>query len=106
MTGRTPRRRLFRPADPWWSCSMPEMMFQIAWPDGSTEQCYSPSLVIKEHLAIGETYAVAEFLQRSRTALTIASDRVREKYGFACSRAMGQLARLERGAERFVAAAD
>jgi uncharacterized repeat protein (TIGR04042 family) len=85
---------------------MPEMIFHIAWPDGTTEQCYSPSLVIKEFLSIGETYAVAEFLQRSRTALTIASDRVREKYGFACSRAMGQLARLEHGAKRFDAIAD
>ena len=74
---------------------MPEMQFQIRWPDGAIEQCYSPSLVIRDHLAVGETYSVPEFLQRSRIALTIASDRVREKYGFACARAMGQLARLE-----------
>jgi uncharacterized repeat protein (TIGR04042 family) len=80
---------------------MPEMLFHIRWPDGATEQCYSPSLVIKEHLAVGATYEVAEFLRRSRTALTIASDRVEAKYGFACSRAMGQLARLEAAAGRF-----
>jgi uncharacterized repeat protein (TIGR04042 family) len=85
---------------------MPEMMFHIAWPDGSTEQCYSPSLVIKEYFAIGETYEVSDFLERSRAALTIASDRVKEKYGFACSRAMGQLARLESAAKRFNTAAD
>jgi uncharacterized repeat protein (TIGR04042 family) len=85
---------------------MPEMLFHIRWPDGTTEQCYSPSLVIKDHLAVGGGYDVAEFMQRSRTALTIASDRVREKYGFACSRAMGQLARLEAAAERFHAAPD
>ncbi len=82
---------------------MPEMSFDIRWPDGSTEQCYSPSLVIRDHLAVGETYDVAEFMRRSRIALTIASDRVREKYGFACSRAMGQLARLEAAAGRFAA---
>ncbi len=58
-------------------------------------------LVIRDYFAVGETYSVPEFLQRSRTALTIASDRVREKYGFACSRAMGQLARLEAAAGRF-----
>jgi uncharacterized repeat protein (TIGR04042 family) len=80
---------------------MPEMLFQVRWPDGTTEQCYSPSLVVKDHLAVGETYSVPEFLQRSRTALTIASDRVQEKYGFACSRAMGQLARLEAAGGRF-----
>ena len=80
---------------------MPEMRFHIRWPDGANEQCYSPSLVIKDHLAVGASYDVAEFMQRARIALTIASDRVREKYGFACSRAMGQLARLEAAAERF-----
>jgi uncharacterized repeat protein (TIGR04042 family) len=80
---------------------MPEMQFQIRWPDGAIEQCYSPSLVIRDHLDVGETYSIAEFLRRSRVALTIASDRVREKYGFACARAMGQLARLEAAAGQF-----
>jgi uncharacterized repeat protein (TIGR04042 family) len=80
---------------------MPEMRFDIRWPDGTIEQCYSPSLVIRDHLAVGQTYSVREFLRRSRAALTIASDRVREKYGFACPRAMGQLARLESTAGHF-----
>ena len=80
---------------------MPEMLFQIRWPDGAIEQCYSPSLVIRDHLAVGEAYTVPEFLRRSCLALTIASDRVREKYGFACSRAIGQLRRLESAAGRF-----
>jgi uncharacterized repeat protein (TIGR04042 family) len=84
---------------------MPEMIFHIRWPDGSVEPCYSPSLVIKDYFAVGETYAVPEFLARSRAALTIASDRVREKYGFACSRAMGQILRLENSARRFESAA-
>ena len=83
---------------------MPEMLFHIRWPDGANEQCYSPSLVIKDHLAVGATYNVAEFLRRSRLALTIASGRVQEKYGFACTRAMGQLAKLEAAAARFDAA--
>jgi uncharacterized repeat protein (TIGR04042 family) len=85
---------------------MPEMTFHIRWPDGSVEPCYSPSLVIKDYFAVGETYAVPEFLARSRVALTIASDRVRDKYGFACSRAIGQLARIENGAKRFESAAN
>ncbi len=85
---------------------MPEMLFHIRWPDGATEQCYSPSLVIKDHLEVGATYQLAEFMRRSRTALTIASDRVREKYGFACSRAMGQLAKLEAAARRFETSSD
>ena len=80
---------------------MPEMRFHIRWPDGADETCYSPSLVIKEHFSVGETYAVPDFLARSRTALTIASERVREKYGVPCSRALGQLARIENAARRF-----
>ena len=82
---------------------MPEMLFQIRWPDGADETCYSPSLVIKDHFAVGETYPLPEFLTRSRTALMTASDRVREKYGRPCSLALGQLARIEASASRFAA---
>lgn len=80
---------------------MPEMRFVIRWPDGSAESCYSPSLVIKDHLAPGHSYALADFLARSREALLAASDRVQAKYGFACTRALGQLARIETGCDRF-----
>lgn len=64
---------------------MPEMRFVIAWPDGEEETCYSPSLVIKDFFVEGESYGLADFLDRSRKALTIASDRVEAKYGFPCS---------------------
>ncbi|MFO1149546.1 MAG: MSMEG_0570 family nitrogen starvation response protein [Alsobacter sp.] len=82
---------------------MPEMRFDIVWPDGSRERCYSPSLVVRDHLAEGEAYTLDDFLARCRVALGIASDRVREKYGFPCSRAIGQLARIEQAAARFAA---
>ncbi|MFD1701959.1 MSMEG_0570 family nitrogen starvation response protein [Methylopila henanensis] len=85
---------------------MPEMRFTVRWPDGATESCYSPSLVIREHMAAGESYPVGDFLERSRTALNIASERVRAKYGFACSSALEQLARIETQARRFSATAD
>jgi uncharacterized repeat protein (TIGR04042 family) len=80
---------------------MPEMLFHIVWPDGAREACYSPSLVVKEHFVAGQSYDVADFLARSRTALNIASERVRARYGFPCSRALGQLDRLERTALHF-----
>lgn len=80
---------------------MPEMIFRIRWPDGTPEDCYSPSLVVKDHMAVGGTYPLADFLDRSRTALGIASDRVKAKYGFPCSRALGQLARIESAARPF-----
>ncbi len=80
---------------------MPEMHFVVRWPDYTVETCYSPSLVIREHFAVGNTYALADFVSRSRAALTIASERVREKHGFACSLALGQLATIEARAETF-----
>ena len=52
---------------------MPEMRFHIRWPNGTVETCYSPSLVVKDFFSPGESYALADFLQRSRTALGIAS---------------------------------
>ncbi len=80
---------------------MPEMRFSIRWPDGSAESCYSPSLVVKDYFAAGESYPLADFVTRSRTALEIASERVRAKYGYPCSRAMNQLARIEAAAAAF-----
>jgi uncharacterized repeat protein (TIGR04042 family) len=77
------------------------MHFTVRWPDQRIEACYSPSLVIKDHFVPGTTYALADFRERSHTALTIAAERVREKYGFLCSRALGQLARIEAAAGQF-----
>jgi uncharacterized repeat protein (TIGR04042 family) len=82
------------------------MRFLIRWPDGTAETCYSPSLVVKDFLAPGETYALADFLARSRSALSIASERVEAKYGWPCSRAMAQLARIEVAAAAFADRAD
>ena len=80
---------------------MPEMHFQVEWPDGQTSNCYSPSLVVREHLAVGGSYPLPEFIHRVRTALNIASERVRAKYGFACSMALAQLAAIETTAAHY-----
>jgi uncharacterized repeat protein (TIGR04042 family) len=77
------------------------MHFHIRWPDQTESRCYSPSLVVQDFLTPGATYPLAEFVARSREALGIASDRVRAKYGFACSQAMDQLAEIEQAADRF-----
>ena len=78
---------------------MPEMHFSIEWPGGKTERCYSPSYVIEEHLTEGGDYTVPEFLERAGQALHIASERVRARYGYACSSALEQLAALQSTAE-------
>ena len=74
---------------------MPEIFVRTSWPDGTTMQCYSPSLVVEEFLTAGHSYPVAEFVERSREALTIGSDRVRAKFGYGCGHAMAQLDAIE-----------
>lgn len=85
---------------------MPEMRFTIRWPDGAEETCYSPSTAITRHLAAGARYPMPDFLARVRAGLREASDRVEAKYGFACSSALDQLARIETRAAPFGAAGD
>ena len=80
---------------------MPAMHYTVRWPDASESVCYSPSLVIHDFFAVGEDYALDEFLRRVRAATTIASERVRAKYGFACSRAADQLGETEHRAATF-----
>lgn len=84
---------------------MPEMYFRVRWPDGREQECYSPSLVIKELLGSGQSYPVFEFMERSRAALRIAAERVRAKYGFYCSAAVDQLVQLEEAAGTYDAQA-
>ena len=74
---------------------MPEINFNIQWPDGTQQSCYSPSLVVKKYFTPGEEYKLAEFVDLSRTALNIASDRVKAAYGFPCGKALGQLQQIE-----------
>jgi uncharacterized repeat protein (TIGR04042 family) len=78
---------------------MPEMHFVVRWPDGGESRCYSPSLVVRDYLQVGRSYPLADFLERSRTMLHIGSERVRAKFGFACSGALDQLAAIEARAE-------
>lgn len=79
---------------------MPAVHFRVRWPDGDVETCYSPSSIIKNYFQIGQPYTLAEFLDLSREGLHAASERVRERYGSGCSRAMAQLASIEATAKR------
>nr|WP_218886568.1 MSMEG_0570 family nitrogen starvation response protein [Kineococcus aurantiacus] len=74
------------------------MTFTVRWPDDTVQRCYSPSLVVHDHLTAGRDYPVEEFTTRCRTALTEASDRVRARYGMACTSALAQLSDIERRA--------
>jgi uncharacterized repeat protein (TIGR04042 family) len=74
---------------------MPEMLFDVRWPDGEAMRCYSPSLVIKEYFVAGASYPVADFLNRARTAYQIADDRVRARWGWGCAHGQRQLQDIE-----------
>lgn len=80
---------------------MPEMTFEVRWPDGSIQRCYSPSLVIHDYLHTGAAYTVTEFLDRTGRALVEASERLRAKYGFTCTSATETNARIISAANQF-----
>ncbi len=80
---------------------MPEVTFRIRWPDGVEEDCYSPSTVVRDHLMAGQTYAISDFHGRTRIALDLAAKRVEAKYGFRCSSADAQAARIATTVARY-----
>ncbi|WP_229660969.1 MSMEG_0570 family nitrogen starvation response protein [Marmoricola endophyticus] len=71
------------------------MTFTVRWPDGVVEECYSPSLVVHEHLEAGTDYRVEEFSRRATYALSIAGDRVQEIFGFACTSAISTTEQIQ-----------
>ena len=74
---------------------MPEIRFEVQWPDGQQEICYSPSLIVQDYFEPGIGYELDDFRERARTALNIASERVKAKYGRPCGLALGQLQTIE-----------
>lgn len=80
---------------------MPEVHFRVAWPDGTRQSCTSPSRTIERVLCAGASYPVGEFLRRTTGALQAGSDRVRAKYGFACTAAAAEADGLQARAAAF-----
>jgi uncharacterized repeat protein (TIGR04042 family) len=80
---------------------VPETYFHVRWPDGATQRCYSPSTVVGDYFTAGGEYELADFVERSRTALGIAGERVKDKFGFYCTGASDQLAQIERTAAEY-----
>jgi uncharacterized repeat protein (TIGR04042 family) len=73
---------------------MPEVLLDLEWPDGRCTRFYSPSTVVLEHLPPGSEWSVAELRAAGLAALAEASERVRARYGFACSRTDEEAAKL------------
>ncbi|WP_137807976.1 MSMEG_0570 family nitrogen starvation response protein [Pseudomonas sp. G(2018)] len=74
---------------------MPAVNFKIRWPNGREATGYSPSTVIYQYLEEGASYPLADFLQRIESALSNASERVKQVKGFYCSSAMDTLSSLK-----------
>ena len=80
---------------------MPAINFDVRWPDGSEDSCYSPSTVVRDYFKAGETMPLAEFVSKADEALDAASHRVEQKFGYFCSSAMDQLAAIKAKAALF-----
>jgi uncharacterized repeat protein (TIGR04042 family) len=75
---------------------MPEVMLELHWPDGEASRFYSPSTVVYEFLQPGDTLSIAELEQKGLAALREASERVRARYGFACTRTAEEASKLQK----------
>ena len=80
---------------------MPAINFRIRWPDGSEDDCYSPSTVVRDHFNAGDTMPLGQFMATADEALNAASRRVEQKFGYFCSSAMDQLSVIRTKAARF-----
>jgi len=80
---------------------MPEVRLTLEWPDGRTSELYSPSTVILEHLRPGQSLPVGQVHDRGVEALHLASERVRARYGFACTRTDEERHRLEQWVKNY-----
>ena len=80
---------------------MPETYFKVRWPNGIEQNCYSPSSVITQYFTSNTVYPLQEFVAISESALTEASERVKQKFGFYCSSAADQLQQIKAAAHQF-----
>jgi uncharacterized repeat protein (TIGR04042 family) len=80
---------------------MPVVEFTLRWPDGVRQRCSSPSTVIHEHLTLGMSLPIEDFVARSAVAMQAASERVRQRYGFSCGTAAEQQQEIVRAAARY-----
>ncbi|MHB8694606.1 MAG: FAD-dependent monooxygenase, partial [Solirubrobacteraceae bacterium] len=77
---------------------MPNVRLTVRWPDGVLQEAVSPSRAIERFVVKGGRYPRDELLGRLRDGLGAASERVRQRYGFACTAAAEELAALQAGA--------
>jgi uncharacterized repeat protein (TIGR04042 family) len=82
---------------------MPALNVDIEWPDGEVMTCYSPSTVVLEYFQVDAILTVEELVETSHLALSKASQRVEEQFGFICKAAITQKEKISRKADYFEA---
>jgi len=73
---------------------MPAVNFDVRWPDGELVQYYSPSTVITSRLEVGRKYTMSDFYRIVDDALSEASERVKNKFGYYCSAAASEQSKI------------
>lgn len=73
---------------------MPITYMNIEWPNKKDDQVYSPSSIIKTFFKPQEQLTVKQFKETCTQSLEEASERVRQKFGYACTSAMAEAKRI------------
>ena len=79
---------------------MPETYLRVQLPNNKEEVIYSPSTIIKDYFQSATIMSLDEFQNSCSKALNHASKRVYERFGYECTSAMGELARVNVLVER------
>ncbi|KAA1243129.1 MSMEG_0570 family nitrogen starvation response protein [Aquimarina sp. RZ0] len=73
---------------------MPVTYVHIELPDRRTDQIYSPSSIIETYFNPGDDLPIDTFLSICSEGLEEASERVRQKFGYACTSAIAEYQRI------------
>ena len=84
---------------------MPETYLRVQLPNDKEETIYSPSTIIKEYFEKASIMSLDEFQNSCSKALNHASKRVYERFGYECTSAMGELARVNSLVDRIKSSA-
>ncbi|MCF0072999.1 MSMEG_0570 family nitrogen starvation response protein [Dyadobacter sp. CY261] len=79
---------------------MPETYLKVQLPNDREEVIYSPSTIIKQYFEQASVMSLDDFQNNCSQALHHASNRVYERFGYECTSAMGELARVNGLVER------
>ncbi len=80
---------------------MPITYINIEWPDKEVDKVYSPSSVIEDYFEAGNTLKIDIFLNQCNQGLNEASERVRKKFGYACTSAMAEASRISKKCKEY-----